>query len=410
MKLRRACVTIAVFLLSVCLGGAKSVCGIKLTFYAQGEKFVYVDEYITAPDHTIYEEINRRKINAPINEKIQTVERCLDAGADYSSAFSYCFPKLIATIDKIQKKFSVAPVDSNITFNPNCNPLFSITRDVSGQNVDVDKLYRMILYALKSGKYDLQIPVYKVDASVKVSDNIKLTNLRARFYTDYSNSVSGRKRNIELSLKKINGCVVQPLSEFSFNKTVGSRTAENGYQLAKIIVDGDYVEGYGGGVCQSSTTLYNSALRAGMNITMVRPHTLLPSYVKPSFDAMVNSSGSDLKFINPLSTPVFIRATADGNVACVEFYGEPLDKKIEVKSVEISRSSVPDDEVILDIDGKYFSKPTLTGETLRVSYGQPQVKSEGYLNYYDKNGKLIESKKIRNDVYLSKRGIIAKAP
>ena len=131
--------------------------------------------------------------------------------------------------------------------------------------------------------------------------------LRATFSTDYSKSSAERKHNVGLAAKSLDNVFVDAGGEFSFNKTVGERTYKRGYKSAKIIVNGEFTEGVGGGVCQVSTTLYNAALLAGLEISEVNQHSVAVSYVAPSFDAMVNSGSADLRFINRTHNPVIIR-------------------------------------------------------------------------------------------------------
>ena len=128
-------------------------------------------------------------------------------------------------------------------------------------------------------------------------------------YTTYFNQEEkDRSQNIAIAASLIDGIILQAYGEFSFNQTVGRRTAETGFKQAKIIVNGEYVLGVGGGVCQVSTTLYNAALKSGLTVTEFHPHSLRVGYVAPSRDAMV-SSQSDLKLYNPYSHPVRLQAT-----------------------------------------------------------------------------------------------------
>ena len=144
----------------------------------------------------------------------------------------------------------------------------------------------------------------------------------AKFSTYYGDSSENRKHNVALAAKAIDGFVLPPEEEFSFNDTVGARTEERGYRTAYIISEGNFVEGVGGGVCQVSGTLYNCALLADLAVTCVHPHSLPVSYVAPSFDAMV-SSASDLRFANTLSAPVTIRMIADGKYLRAERPSKP---------------------------------------------------------------------------------------
>ncbi len=383
----------------------------KIEILYSGSSFKYVDDFIEPTDHTVAETIQTRKINAPLREKIRMTDRCLAAGASYKDAMLYCFPLLEKTVDEAVKFIDKQPVDSEIKFNPDRKPMFSITREQIGYQTDEECLYRDIYTRLRVGANVRVTAIPKTLYPHRTAlDNVKLTSLRARFTTDYSQSNENRKHNIKLALSKINGTVLKSGEEFSFNKKVGRRTQANGFREAKIIVGGEYVEGFGGGVCQASTTLYNCAIRADLNITQARNHSLVSSYVSPSFDAMVNSGSSDLRFVNGGDEPVFLRCYGTDTTAVVEIYGVSLPYRISTESVIVSRSEPPEDLEVVDKDGKYIKEPMRPGEKIRVSYGHGAVKSEGYLLYYDFSGKLIEKKLIRKDTYSSSRGIIAVMP
>lgn len=226
--------------------------------------------------------------------------------------------------------------------------------------------------------------------------------LRAQFSTDYSKSTEERKHNIELAAKALNNVFLDVNGEFSFNTTVGARTEKRGYKSAKIIVNGEFVEGIGGGVCQVSTTLYNAAICAGLTITEVHAHSLAVSYVKPSCDAMVNSGSADLRFINKTHNPIVIKSTADGNTITFKIYGETMTVKYQLKSV-IKEEILPKYTVITDTTGDY---PDLyVGERRMVNYGKKGYKSEGYL-VKTINGKIVSRVKIRQDKYPAICGVI----
>ena len=216
------------------------------------------------------------------------------------------------------------------------------------------------------------------------------------FSTYYGDSSEGRKHNIALAAKFIDGTVVIPEEEFSFNDTVGARTEARGFRTAYIINDGEFVEGVGGGVCQVSSTLNNCALLADLYITCVHPHSLPVSYVAPSFDAMV-SSGSDLRFANTLSAPVTLRMTADGKYLRAEIYGVSDGAKIRRRSV--TTGAVPHDT-------KYIDDETLpAGEEIVEMPGKDGLKSEGYLEYFA-DGILLRSVLIRRDNYKAQLRVV----
>lgn len=219
--------------------------------------------------------------------------------------------------------------------------------------------------------------------------------LIAHFTTYYGESSENRKYNIALAARKIDGTVVYPEDEFSFNDTVGRRTDANGFKNALIIQDGVYVEGVGGGVCQVSSTLYNCALLAGLTISHVRPHSLPVSYVAPSFDAMV-SSENDFRFVNTLSGAVTLRVKTDGKYIRAEVYG--------YDSITVRRRS--ETVEVLPFETEYRDDDTLPlGKEIIDTYGKDGLKSEGYLDFFE-DGKLINSVRIRRDTYLPQKRII----
>lgn len=229
--------------------------------------------------------------------------------------------------------------------------------------------------------------------------------LRSSFYTTYANSTPERKHNVSLAVNSINGSFVDVDGEFSFNKTVGARTVERGYKSAKIIVDGEFVEGVGGGVCQVSSTLYNAVILSGLKITEYHPHSLPVSYVAPSFDAMVSYNFADLKFVNNTKNPIIIRASADQNVIKIEVYGQPLNVKYIRQSVIVSQIPPPKEKLIVDYAGEY---PDLyEDEYLFLRYSKGGYVSEGFL-ITQKNGEEIAKKRIRKDSYSATCGLVVK--
>lgn len=381
-----------------------------IVFEYKGMRYEYVDSLISPTDHLVAQEIFDRFINAPLSSKLAVVHSKVRGGADYKSAMLFCFPLLERTIEHIKSEINCSPTDSTIRFDPSKKPMFSISRDRAGVEVIEDRLYMDTYLALSaSSTATVKIPVRSLTAAVSVSDNVRLTNLRASFSTDCANSTYERKHNISLALSKLSGTVLSMGETLSFNQKVGRRTSQNGFKEAKIIVGGKYVAGLGGGVCQASTTLYNAALRSDLTIVEVNRHTLASSYVQPSFDAMVNSGSSDLVIRNDGDTPVFICAYCDGQRAHVRIYGVPLNYKIKCESEVTFTGETPGYDREIDYEHKYFDDE-LPGATKILSYSHPEIHSNGYLLYYDFSGKLIERKLIRSDKYSSVRGVIAVAP
>jgi vancomycin resistance protein YoaR len=127
------------------------------------------------------------------------------------------------------------------------------------------------------------------------------------YKTTFNASVQGRSTNIALSANAINQIVLGPGDRFYYNLVVGERTVERGYQTAKEIVNGEFVDGIGGGICQTSSTLYNAVVNAGLEILEVHSHSRSVGYVPAGKDATVSWGGPDFKFMNNKDYPVMIK-------------------------------------------------------------------------------------------------------
>ena len=126
------------------------------------------------------------------------------------------------------------------------------------------------------------------------------------FITKILDTDPGRVHNLSLCASVLSGVQVEAGKEFSFNNTVGQRTQEKGYEEAAILVDGNREYATGGGICQISSTLYNAALDAGMEILERHTHTNEVHYIELGRDAAVSFGSQDFRFKNPLPHPVSI--------------------------------------------------------------------------------------------------------
>lgn len=155
---------------------------------------------------------------------------------------------------------------------------------------------------------EVELPMYIQQPSFTSEDIVNINEVVIGEYsTRYNAAVTGRSENIRLSAETINNIILGPGDDFSFNTIVGQRTEARGYQRANVILDGDLVEGLGGGICQTSTTLYNAADYSGLTIIERRRHSLPIAYVPKGRDAMVSWGTSDLRFRNDYTFPVILR-------------------------------------------------------------------------------------------------------
>lgn len=221
-----------------------------------------------------------------------------------------------------------APQDAAVAaFDPaNAEEPFTFTNPVYGRTIDQEAAKAEILRRAatgESGRYD--IPLVSIEPEVTLADAKQNVSLLAMASTAIDRaSTEIRNANIAVAFAKINGLVLENNARFSFNKTVGKRSVENGYQVALGYVSGQLVDVVGGGVCQVSTTLYSAALCAGMAITSRTPHSMPVSYISLGQDATVNDMRGheiDLAFTNKTGGRVYITAgiepTPSGRKQCV---------------------------------------------------------------------------------------------
>jgi vancomycin resistance protein VanW len=156
----------------------------------------------------------------------------------------------------------------------------------------------------------------------------------AAYATPLEERTRAQRHNAELSMIALDGAVVESGAEFSFNRRVGTFSRDAGYRKAPVSYNGQLIDTWGGGVCQTSTTLYNTALLAGMEVLERHRHQFAPAYVPPGRDAAVAFSNIDLRFRNPHPFPVRIRGRVQAGKLLVEMVADrPLRVRPEVVQV-----------------------------------------------------------------------------
>lgn len=157
----------------------------------------------------------------------------------------------------------------------------------------------------------------------------------ASYTTYYDAKNETRTANITASIRKLNNLVIPAGRTFSFNQTVGKRTVLAGYATAKVVQDGEFVDGLGGGVCQVSSTIFECILRANLQVVCRAPHSLEISYVPLGGDATVQWNTTDFQFKNTSGTDIRLQMTAKNGTLTCKVMGQknvkPKDVKISIK-------------------------------------------------------------------------------
>ena len=288
-------------------------------------------------------------------------------------------------------------VDATINFSKQG---FTYREGHDGVDINAKKLFETALNS-RGKMIRISLPL-TVDRAITVAELKRNTVKRASFTTTYANSAAIRCYNIAKAADALNGTTVGVGETFSFNAVVGDRTEARGYKTSKVIMDGNYTEGVGGGVCQVSTTLYNALLLAGF-IPHAVQHSLVSSYVKAGFDAMVSYGTADLTFTNNTDHPIYIAATTSNKSVTFTVYGEPNPYRIVRESVE-ERDKFSTTYVI---DSEKYPELVYTDQTKVITGGSDGVKTQSYLKYYI-GDKLVETKLIRKNSYKRVDQVIAR--
>lgn len=262
-----------------------------------------------------------------------------------------------------------------------------------GRVVNRNKATEDILNALVAEEKDSVALVVEEEAAPESElDLDRINGLIGEFTTSFSGSTENRKENIRLSTQAFHGKILAPGETLSFNETTGPRSAEAGYQAAGVIVGNKLESGLGGGVCQTSTTLYNAALRADLTIVERRNHTLPVGYVAKGCDGAVSYGSLDLKIKNDFDFPVFIAAYTQGDQVTFRLYGDTQVKDYEVQISSEQVGTVPS-PVIEKLDPE--AEP---GSRTVTEQGRTGLK---YATYKTKirNGEVISSEQITSDYY-----------
>lgn len=330
------------------------------------------------------------------NGKRALADDLLGEGLPNAAVYEYLLPNF----GKILKRFDYVnrvKIDAEVSFSANG---FTYSDSQDGVSINVDKLFELMISS--RGKHTvIKLPL-AFDKAVTINELKRNVVKKGVFTTTYYNSSANRSYNVALAASSLNGLTVRPDETFSFNAAVGERTVQNGYKNAKVIMDGNYTDGVGGGVCQVSTTLYNALLLAGF-IPKASQHSLVSSYVMAGFDAMVAYGSTDLTFVNNTEHNVYIQGKTQGKTVTFTIYGAPNVYEIERENVE-ERQPFKTVEII---DNVKYPELIYNDQIKIITNGSDGVKTKSYLKYY-KDGKLVATKLIRTNNYKRVDKVIAR--
>ena len=231
---------------------------------------------------------------------------------------------------------------------------------------------------LAAGDSDFTLPLLAL--SPEITQQMLAASLFSDVLSEFSTytytSTQNRADNITLTAQAINNYIMMPGDVFSFNGVVGNRTEEKGYKMAGSYVNGIYVEQIGGGICQTSSTLYNSVLLANLEIVYRQNHSLTIGYVPLGQDATVNWNNIDIKFANNTGYPIMLKATHEKRVLTISILGTKTD------------------DTTVTIENAVLSQTPYTSETVvnpELLPGTSKVKADGHNGYVVQTYRVIRA-------------------
>lgn len=298
---------------------------------------------------------------------------------------------------ELAKQVDTPGHDAYLTIN---NGTVTMVPSKEGIRIDLEATLQNLKKGIESNQFSALDMVYTSKNTVQVTnDDLKpLTTILASYTTYYDSSNESRTHNIEIASNKINGTLIKPGQIFSFNDVVGERTAEAGFDDAPVMIDGKLVPGIGGGICQVSSTLFNTALLSGMTIVERTPHFEPVGYIPAGRDATVAYGYLDFQFKNPYSKPVYVLSIMNGGEITIYIIGTPEDDPKSVSITVGNRSEIPN-KTITKIDPTIKEDTTQEGHvglkmyTYRhITYGNGVSDTDTYESIYDPVDTIITKK------------------
>lgn len=291
---------------------------------------------------------------------------------------------------EIYKKEQNAYVSQNPTkVNIEVNGVdFAISLDESKELIKEDK-----------DEYIIPLKITIPEITINNLGEDAFPNKLAEFTTRYDASNKNRSTNLELASEKIDGTVILPGEIFSYNKIVGERTISAGYKEAPVYSGGKVVDGIGGGICQLSSTLYNTVVYANLEVTSRSNHRFTTSYVETGRDATVSWGTIDFCFKNTRTYPIKVVSKVEGGVVKVTIYGIKEEKEYDVTIQSTITEKIP-------YTVNYIDDPNLQeGQEVVQQVGAEGAKSITY-KIVKYNGIVVSKTVLSTDTYSPMERII----
>ena len=337
-------------------------------------------------------------------EQVKVLE---ETPAERYTSLSYDLSAVNHILTQIKGEIDKPSVSATRINDPENWPPYAYTDDEPGLELDISGMNEKIIGMvdrLESGVVDLTPSVVQAPITREYLEG-QIVQL-ASFETSIGKTgdyVEARHENIRIGTERFDRLTIKSGESVSFNKVAGKRTASNGYQPALELAYGEYREGYGGGICQVSSTLYNAVVNAGLEVKTRYQHSLPSSYVDLGLDATVQDGRLDFVFKNNTSADIYISAEyykGKNNYYRTKFtiYGrpDPNGYTYNLESEVKEPIPIPEPTIIPDTNAQYV---VYDDETKQVSEGKEGYIVDVYLVTQDSKGLTVSRELQYTDTY-----------
>ena len=332
-----------------------------VTIDIQGDRYTINDQQVPMTRNTTevledawalgHEEPEAAAGETLLQARLRRLEEKRNQPTHFQTELTFDHESIRSITDGIAARYLIEPVDATIVgFDP-VTLDFTISKDQAGQYLDADALFDAVDTALNSG--DLFGTVYLSPETVFASMTTQELSARVGKISSFTTQTTNNKNrniNVRLSAEAINGDEVLPGATYSFNQATGQRSESRGYKPAAAISGGQNVEEIGGGVCQTSSTLFNAVARGNFEIVARSPHAWPSSYVEKGMDATVNWPSLDFVWRNNTDYPVYIVASYADRHVTVALYGVKLEDGVAIELDSIVTKTVKAPEGVKEVN------------------------------------------------------------
>ena len=258
--------------------------------------------------------------------------------------------------DEIDSRLAIAPSDGSWEYDAESERVVEFVPSIDGRKLDRGSLASGIVEGARSGNRKVDIPIIGVSASHSSVKDLGIENLIATGESFFFHSPSFRIHNIQVGAQILDGSLIKPGEEFSFNRYLGPIEYDRGFVDGLVIIDDSTVDAIGGGICQVSTTMFRAAFLAGLPIRERHKHLYRVRYYEHGdfpigFDASIWQPVLDLRFVNDTEGHIMIRTVFSRrrNSLKFEFWGRRYDRTVEISGHHLSDwVDPPPDEWLID--------------------------------------------------------------